>query len=737
MFSSIERRWRGIAIAITLAAVVPLCASTVVAQAAPSPHSRLTQLAKKHPGRKIEVIVQFRSGTSLRKGRALVRTHRGRVTSRLPAVNGLAVKLRARDAVKLRRSKRVLRVTLNTQMRSTAGVGAGKLATTYPMTVGADKLWAAGITGEGIGVAVIDSGIAAGKPDFKRAGGGSRVTANVILSAGATGSGDHLGHGTHVAGIVAGNSFHRDVDDPSYGAYVGIAPDADVIALNVADDDGGASMVDVITALQFTVHHKDELGIGVVNLSMSSDTPGSYLDDPINAAVEFVWHSGIVVVVAAGNRGDAPDAVQYPPANDPYVVSVGATDELGTPNPSDDITMPLSSRGITQDGAAKPEVLAPGAHIVAPLAMGSAFQALCPSCVVAGEYLKIGGTSMAAPVVAGAAALLLQARPDLNPDQVKGLLTGNTNVARTGLGLGTAESFAVLAGTTVTNTGPSTINGNLGLSPGTAVTGFGPGTVTGTKHLADAIALKAKSDLTVAYDDAADRTPAVSAPADLGGLTLTPGVYKNASSFGLTGALTLDAQGDPNAVFVFQAGSTLTTASASEVRLVNGAQACNVFWKVGSSATLGAGSVLSGSILALTSISIGDGVTMHGRALARNGAVTLINDTITAAHCAIGAGGSVPAGRLNIAAALAADPGVGSNQYLWPNRAVEAALVQARLDPTRANWTKGTWTKGTWTKGTWSKGTWSKGTWSTAERGSVAEGSEHGPAPSRFSSRGR
>ena len=720
MFSFIERRWRGIAIAITLAAVVPLCASTLVAQAAPSSHSRLTQLAKKHPARKVDVIVQFRSGTSQRRARVIVRSRHGRVTSRLPAVNGVAAKLRARDAVKLRRHERVLRVTLNTQMRSTAAVGTGKLATTYPKTVGADKLWAAGITGKGIGVAVIDSGISAGKPDFKGADGRSRVTANVIVSGGATGSGDHLGHGTHVAGIAAGNSFHRDVADPSYGAYVGIAPEADVIALNVADDAGGATMVDVITALQYTVHHKDELGIGVVNLSMSSDTPGSYLDDPINAAVEYVWHSGIVVVVAAGNRGEAPDAVQYPPANDPYVVSVGATDELGTPDPSDDITMSLSSRGLTQDGATKPEVLAPGAHIVAPLAMGSAFQTLCPSCVVAGEYLKIGGTSMAAPVVAGAAALLLQARPDLNPDQVKGLLTGNTNVARTGLGLGTAESFAVLAGTTVTNTGPSTINGNLGLSPGTAVTGFGPGTVTGTKYLADAIALKAKSDLTVAYDDAADRGPAVSAPADLGGLTLTPGVYKNASSFGLTGALTLDAQGDPNAVFVFQAGSTLTTASASEVRLVNGAQACNVFWKVGSSATLGAGSVLSGSILALTSISISDGVTMHGRALARNGAVTLINDTITAAHCAIGAGGSVPAGRLNIPAALAADPGVGANQYLWPNRAVEAALVQARLDPTRANWTKGTWSKGTWSKGTWSKGTWSKGTWSTTKRGNGA-----------------
>jgi serine protease AprX len=721
MFKSIGRRWRVATAASLLAAVAALGASTSVVQAAPSPSSLLTQLAKTHPNRKVEVIVQFRSGTSQRRARALVRSRHGKLTARLPAVNGLAVKLRARDAVALRRSKRVRKVTLNTSMRSTSSTfGGGRLATTYPKTVGADKLWAAGITGKGVGVAVIDSGISGSKPDFKGATGSTRITANVI-SSGATRPGDDVGHGTHVAGILAGNSFNRDVADASYGAYVGIAPEASVIALKVADDAGAVTMVDVITALQFTVDHKDELGIRVVNLSLSSDTPGSYLDDPINAAVEFVWHSGIVVVVAAGNRGAAADAVQYPPGNDPYAISVGATDELGTPDPSDDVTTPESSRGVTQDGATKPDVLAPGAHIVAPLAMGSAFQALCPSCVVAGEYLRIGGTSMAAPVVAGAAALLLQARPDLNPDQVKGLLTANTGVARTGLGLGTAESFAILAGTTVTNTGPSTINGNLGLSPGTAVTGFGPGRVTGTAYAADAIALKAQSDLTTAYDDAAARTPAVPAPADLGGLTLTPGVYRNASSLGLTGALTLDAQGDPNAVFVLQAGSTLTTGSASQVRLVNGAQACNVFWKVGSSATLGTGTVLAGNILALTSISINDGVTLQGRALARNGAVTLINDAITAAHCAAGAGGSAaPARELDVAAALAADPGVGANQHLWPNRAVEAALVQARLDPTRANWTKGTWTKGTWTKGTWSKGTWSKGTWSGAERGSGA-----------------
>ena len=214
------------------------------------------------------------------------------------------------------------------------------------------------------------------------------------------------------------------------------------------------------------------------------------------------------------------------------------------------------------------------------------------------------------------------------------LPVGNAFAAQPPVGLGTTDSFAVLANSTVTNTGPSTVNGDLGVSPGTAVTGFPPGTVNGTIHAADAVAGQAQSDLTTAYNDAAGRTPPVSVSGDLGGLTLTPGVYKSASSLGLTGALTLNAQGDPNAVFIFQVGSTLTTASGSQMNLINGAQPCNVFWQIGSSATLGTSSVFVGNILALTSISINDSVTVAGRALARNGAVTLINDTITAAKCA-------------------------------------------------------------------------------------------------------
>jgi uncharacterized repeat protein (TIGR01451 family) len=202
--------------------------------------------------------------------------------------------------------------------------------------------------------------------------------------------------------------------------------------------------------------------------------------------------------------------------------------------------------------------------------------------------------------------------------------------------LGTAQSFAVLGGSAVTNTGPTAVIGDLGVSPGTAVTGFPPGIVTGgTIHVADAVAIQAQSDVTTAYNFlAAQPVTSTLTGIDLGGLTLLPGVYFFSSSAGLTGTLTLDAQGDPNAVFIFQIGSTLTTASNSSVVLINGAQNCNVFWQVGSSATLGTGTVFAGDILALTSISLTTGASVSGRTLARNGSVTLDTNAVTVAHCA-------------------------------------------------------------------------------------------------------
>ena len=212
------------------------------------------------------------------------------------------------------------------------------------------------------------------------------------------------------------------------------------------------------------------------------------------------------------------------------------------------------------------------------------------------------------------------------------------------VGLGTADSFAILAGSAVTNTGPSVINGDLGVDPGTAISGFPPGTVNGTVHSADAVAGQAKTDLTTAYNDAAGRTPPASVSGDLGGQTLTPGVYKSSSSLALTGALTLNAQGDPNAVFVFQAASTLITASGSRVNLIGGAQACNVFWQVGSSATLGTNSTFIGNILALTSATLNTGARVDGRVLARNGGVTLDNNVISTARCAPGTTGGTTGG---------------------------------------------------------------------------------------------
>ena len=205
--------------------------------------------------------------------------------------------------------------------------------------------------------------------------------------------------------------------------------------------------------------------------------------------------------------------------------------------------------------------------------------------------------------------------------------------------IGTASTFGVLGGSAVTNTGPSVITGDVGVSPDTAVTGFPPGTFTGTLHAADAVAAQAQSDATAGYNDLAGRASTAALPAGVGTLTLTPGVYTATSDLLLTGALTLDGQGDPNALFIFQVGSALTTASNSVVALVNGALPCNVYWQVGSSATLGTDSDFVGTVVALTSITATTGATIEGQLLARNGAVTLDTNTVDSSACAASAGG--------------------------------------------------------------------------------------------------
>ena len=197
--------------------------------------------------------------------------------------------------------------------------------------------------------------------------------------------------------------------------------------------------------------------------------------------------------------------------------------------------------------------------------------------------------------------------------------------------LGSAAKFAVLGASTVTNTGPTIINGDLGLWPGTSVTGFDPpGEVNGRIHAGDSAAQHAQASLAIAYNDAAGRTVGVVGVAgDLGGQTLAPGLYKSTSSLGITGDLTLDANGDPNAVFIFQIGSALTVNTGGRVILSGGATSANVFWQVGSSATLGVHSAFKGTVMAYASITINTGATLDGRALARIGAVTLDTNNVT------------------------------------------------------------------------------------------------------------
>ncbi len=199
--------------------------------------------------------------------------------------------------------------------------------------------------------------------------------------------------------------------------------------------------------------------------------------------------------------------------------------------------------------------------------------------------------------------------------------------------LGTAEGFGVLGGAAVTNTGPTTITGDLGVSAGSSITGFPPGGVNGTVHATDAVAAQAQIDLTTAYVDAANR-PATLIGADLTGFTFVSGVYNNPAMGLSAGSVTLDGQGNPDSVWIFQSGSSLIIANNTSVILINGAEACMVFWQVGSSATIGTGASFQGTVLALTSITANTGASVIGRLLARNGAVTLDTNTIVAAICA-------------------------------------------------------------------------------------------------------
>ena len=376
-----------------------------------------------------------------------VRRSGGRVERVLPIVDGVAAVVDPAALASLARDAAVSQIAANRSVHlNDAGDGGTPPTPTsvYPQVLGADQVWSAGYTGKGVTVAVIDTGIA-NVPDL--AGRIVPVVVNDLTGAtepcinfsGEAGCADSYGHGTFVAGMVAASGA------TSNGLYKGVAPKAKVLSVKLAGRDGAADVSTLLAALQWVVSHKDRYGIRVVNLSLGSDSPQSYLIDPLNYAVEKAWNAGIVVVVAASNRGPTPGTITKP-ADDPWVVTVGAVDDRGTVELGDDLLPNFTGRGPTlSDQLVKPDLVAPGAHVVSLRAPGSAIDENFPTYVDA-YHRKGSGTSFATPTVAGTVALMLQRDPSLTPDRVKHALMSTARETASSspfdVGAGIADAYA-------------------------------------------------------------------------------------------------------------------------------------------------------------------------------------------------------------------------------------------------------------------------------------------------------
>ena len=379
-------------------------------------HPHLQYAAQVAPNRKIRVILQKRSAGA--DGRAMAQGVGGTHKDEFAFIKSHALEIPAKAVYKLALHKDTLQVTPDSLVHMSA-VPVSNLKTTYPGTLGAPAIWnstTAPATGKGVTVAVLDSGINKSHPAMT----GSNIL-SIVVNPKSTGRTDANGHGTHVTGIVTGYDTTR--------GYIGVAPDARVISVQIADDQGMTLVSDLLKGLQWVDANRVANNIKVVNLSINGSLPESFLTSPTAAAVELLWMRGVTVVVAAGNRGAVADAVKYAPACDPFVITVGATYDNATVGAADDTLADFSSRGVSLDGHAKPDVVAPGRQIVAPLAG--------PNVTIArqfpdrisdnGLYVRLSGTSMAAPAVAGVVALILERYPNLKPNQIKWLLA---NTAR-------------------------------------------------------------------------------------------------------------------------------------------------------------------------------------------------------------------------------------------------------------------------------------------------------------------
>jgi serine protease AprX len=387
----------------------------------------LLQKVSEEPNARLSIIVQKTlKDDSVEK---TVRNLGGIVTKDLSIINAFAAELPASAINQLGQSGDVRWISLDSPtIKSsvcTGCVDTTPLTNTYDVDIRANQVWNKTVNGvqqpwlqgNGIGVAVIDSGVKL-LSDFNNTSGASRVVTQQKFNSNTNSQADNYGHGTHVAGIIGGNG------QLSNGTYVGIAPAVNLINLKVSDDVGAATASDIVSGLQWVLQNKDTYNIRVVNISMNSSVKQSYNVDPLCAAAEILWFNGIVVVVSAGNTGTAD---LYPPANDPFVITVGAVDDKGTTKDSkgnfsvaDDTVASFSSYGKDETGNVKPDLVAPGKSIVSTMASnGATLVQQHPANQVNNYYFMMSGTSMSAPIVAGAVALLLQSEPNLNPDQVK------------------------------------------------------------------------------------------------------------------------------------------------------------------------------------------------------------------------------------------------------------------------------------------------------------------------------
>lgn len=422
-------------------------------------HPILVDIATKAPHQVVSVIAQKRGNDN--EMEALISQLDGTVTQELHILNAFVAELTAEEALKLASNPNVRWVTLNSDVESSKGkppknsLGNEPTPSNYFLdTLGVRPLWDMGLQGQGITVAVIDSGTNQEKDlqvDPFKAKPDSRVLEQLTFNSNAGHSNDATGHGTHIAGIIGGSGYRSD------GLYAGIAPQVNFISLKISDEEGKAYESDAIAAMQWVLENKDKYNIRAVNLSVNSTQESSYHASPLDAAVEILWFNGIVVVASVGNKGPGGgyNTADAAPANDPFIITVGASDERGSPDFSDDMVASFSAHGNTLDSFNKPEIFAPGTDIISILGPGNWISEYPDRVIMDGEYFRLSGTSMSAPMVTGAVVLLLQDEPKLTPDQVKYRLIDSARFI--GGGFAYLDIYAAV-------TGDSTESANTGIS---------------------------------------------------------------------------------------------------------------------------------------------------------------------------------------------------------------------------------------------------------------------------------